>query len=198
MVDTLNDALLVVGFIGTEKDFKEIQSKSSSIATVVHLISETEIAIDANYFCLLRTMNLYASKIENLNELSSCLKFITFSNEFVLVCDSLVLTNFWCGLVFLLSSLFEEVECYYFRGSVSIVFHNTRKSSALVEPFQNMVRDAMDISELSSDKDLLTTAPLYSLMHSEFRNYIKYRNHSVIKSVMPVEHSASSCEELSN
>ena len=192
MVDTLNDALLVVGFIGTEKDFKEIQSKSSSIATVVHLISETEIAIDANYFCLLRTM------IENLNELSSCLKFITFSNEFVLVCDSLVLTNFWCGLVFLLSSLFEEVECYYFRGSVSIVFHNTRKSSALVEPFQNMVRDAMDISELSSDKDLLTTAPLYSLMHSEFRNYIKYRNHSVIKSVMPVEHSASSCEELSN
>ena len=192
MVDTLNDALLVVGFIGTEKDLKEIQSKSSSIATVVHLISETEIAIDANYFCLLRTM------IENLNELSSCLKFITFSNEFVLVCDSLVLTNFWCGLVFLLSSLFEEVECYYFRGSVSIVFHNTRKSSALVEPFQNMVRDAMDISELSSDKDLLTTAPLYSLMHSEFRNYIKYRNHSVIKSVMPVEHSASSCEELSN
>ena len=192
MIDTLNDALLVVGFIGTEKDFKEIQSKSSSIATVVHLISETEIAIDANYFCLLRTM------IENLNELSSCLKFITFSNEFVLVCDSLVLTNFWCGLVFLLSSLFEEVECYYFRGSVSIVFHNTRKSSALVEPFQNMVRDAMDISELSSDKDLLTTAPLYSLMHSEFRNYIKYRNHSVIKSVMPVEHSASSCEELSN
>ena len=182
----------MVGFIGTEKDFKEIQSKSSSIATVVHLISETEIAIDANYFCLLRTM------IENLNELSSCLKFITFSNEFVLVCDSLVLTNFWCGLVFLLSSLFEEVECYYFRGSVSIVFHNTRKSSALVEPFQNMVRDAMDISELSSDKDLLTTAPLYSLMHSEFRNYIKYRNHSVIKSVMPVEHSASSCEELSN
>ena len=192
MVDTLNDALLVVGFIGTEKDFKEIQSKSSSIATVVHLISETEIAIDANYFCLLRTM------IENLNELSSCLKFITFSNEFVLVCDSLVLTNFWCGLVFLLSSLFEEVECYYFRGSVSIVFHNTRKSSALVEPFQNMVRDAMDISELSSDKDLLTTAPLYSLIHSKFRNYIKYRNHSVIKSVMPVEHSASSCEELSN
>ena len=192
MVDTLNDALLVVGFIGTEKDLKEIQNKSSSIATVVHLISETEIAIDANYFCLLRTM------IENLNELSSCLKFITFSNEFVLVCDSLVLTNFWCGLVFLLSSLFEEVECYYFRGSVSIVFHNTRKSSALVEPFQNMVRDAMDISELSSDKDLLTTAPLYSLMHSEFRNYIKYRNHSVIKSVMPVEHSASSCEELSN
>ena len=199
MVDTLNDALLVVGFIGTEKDFKEIQSKSSSIATVVHLISETEIAIDANYFCLLRTMNLYASKIENLNELSSCLKFITFSKEFVLICDSLILTNFWCGLVFLVSSLFEEMEYYYFRGRVTIVFHNTRKSSALVEPFQKMVRDAVGIlSELSSDKDLLTTAPLHSLMHSEFRNYIKHRNHSIIKSLMPVEHSTNSCEELSN
>lgn len=197
IVDTSNDVLLVVGFIGTEKDFMEIQSKSSSVATVVHLTSQTEIAVDAKYFCLLCTMNLYATKIKNLNELCSCLKFITFSNQFVLIFDSLILTNFWCGLVFLLSSLFEEMEYHYFSGSVTIVFHNTTKSSALVEPFQKMVRDAMDIlSELSSDKDLLTTAPLYSLMHSEFRNYIKYRNHSIIKSMMPLEHSTNSCEEL--
>ena len=196
-VDALNDTLLVVGFIGTEKDFKEIQSKSSSIATVFHLTSETEIDINAKYFCLLCTMNLYATKMENLNELSSCLQFITFSNQLVLIFDSLILTNFSCGLVFLLSSLFEEMEYYYFSGSVTIVFHNTRKSSALVESFQRMVRDAMNIlSELSSDKDLLTTVPLYSLMHSEFRNYIKYRNHSIIKSLMPVERSTNSCEEL--
>ena len=130
------------------------------------------------------TLNtLVVSNLQNANSKQCNILHILTSlkvsaENVVFKLDSLVLTNFWAGIFFVVARLFTKV-CYFKsheceQGSYMLFINYKNKESKSVLQYLERLYERTFV--LVSHVDLLHVVPIYTLMHTKFRDYLTSRN----------------------
>jgi len=170
--------------------FQELNhsTKENSNISYFHLqtkLGASEIDQNENILLLFIEISKQTNKLTNMKLIEIWVENITLFKCFTIQTDCIVLTNYWAGILLLLSTLFKEMTYNITSGGeIYFKFHEHLNNVEDLEDVKSHIAKVIEeLNSMENGRDILFVTPIYTLMKSVFRNYLRQQNHFIINKI---------------